>query len=335
MHIKFLKLLKCPITGSPLKLKVARQLNNGFINDGTLISANNKHVYPIINGIPRFVDKQLYSGSFGYEWHKWPKVQFESENIGKPMQGHTTKMFQKITRSKPTDIKGKYVVEFGCGSGRFLDLVKSWGAYAVGIDMSRAVDAARHNFANNPNILIVQGDVLNPPFRENSFDYGYSIGVLHHTPHPQKGLQALADLIKPAGRVACCVYPKGGFYDFPSVFWYRKIHNKLKQIFGAQIGISSALAYSYFSAYPIHYLYSIIRHIPYLGDKISMFLIKYLLIELPIRDPKWRILDTFDAITPYFASTHTYEELVSWFKQAKLKNITQTDWCATSVIATK
>ena len=31
------------------------------------------------------------------EWSRWPRVQFESENVGRPMQGHTTRMWERIT----------------------------------------------------------------------------------------------------------------------------------------------------------------------------------------------------------------------------------------------
>jgi hypothetical protein len=40
-----------------------------------------------------------------------------------------------------------------------------------------------------------------------------------------------------------------------------------------------------------------------------------------LRDRRWRVLDTFDAITPYYASTHTSGELRSWFEKADCTDI--------------
>ncbi len=43
--------------------------------------------YAIRNGIPRFVSDEGYSHNFGYQWNRWAKVQFENENVGRPMEG--------------------------------------------------------------------------------------------------------------------------------------------------------------------------------------------------------------------------------------------------------
>src|SRR3954452_10615301 len=115
------------------------------------------------------------------------------------MAGHTTRMWERITGITDDGVRGRMIVDFGCGPGRFLDVVRRKGAIAVGIDLSAAVDAARSNFANDPDVLIVQGDLFRPPLRAGSFDGGFSIGVLHHTPDPARGLAALAGLIKPDG----------------------------------------------------------------------------------------------------------------------------------------
>ena len=61
-----------------------------------------------------------------------------------------------------------------------------------GRDYNRAaVEVARCNFDGDPDTLVIQGDILHPPFRADSFDGGFTIGVLHHTPDPSAGLTAL------------------------------------------------------------------------------------------------------------------------------------------------
>src|SRR6266511_6148486 len=113
MHPRFTALLCCPKTGAELQLEAYSRFADGSIECGRLISAQGQHQYPIVNGIPRFVDQEPYTGSFGYEWQKWSRVQFEQENIGRPMAGHTTRMFEAITELTPADLNGKLVVEFG------------------------------------------------------------------------------------------------------------------------------------------------------------------------------------------------------------------------------
>ena len=244
MHPRFLDLLCCPATGEPLSLHAARTNRQGMVMDGTLRATGGRE-YPIVRGVPRFVSAEQYASSFGYEWTRWPRVQFESENRGRPMEGHTTRMWERITGTRDDDVRGKTVLDFGCGPGRFLDVVRRKGGVAVGIDLSAAVDAARKNFAADPDVLIVQGDLFQPPFRPGTFDGGFSIGVLHHTPDPGGGLSALADLVRPGGWVSCCVYPKDDFYDFPSVRRFREMHLKLRKIFGYRF----AMGYSHLAAH--------------------------------------------------------------------------------------
>ena len=335
MHPKFTALLRCPVTGSELELKADEFFKNGMVKSGILAARDGNEKYPVINGIPRFVAKEFYSGSFGYEWRKWPRVQFEAENAGRPMQGHTTKMFKAITQFNEKDLAGAYVVEFGCGPGRFLDVVRKCGSLAVGIDMSLAVEAARENFRDDENVLIVQGDILNPPFKKGVFDFGYTAGVLHHTPDPGLGLKKLAEVIKPAGRIACCVYSKKGFYNYPSVFMYRQIHRLASNLLGVAFSNKIALGYSYFAAYILYYIFAFTRKVPFIGLPIVYIIEKFFLVNLHIPDIRWRILDVFDAITPRYASTHTSEELQQWFEDAGCAQIQQSGWGDTSFVAIK
>lgn len=335
MHPKFVKILCCPKTGEELDLIINKRFKNGTIKNGLLVDKNKQNQYPILNGVPRFVDKEYYSSSFGYEWAKWPKVQFEPENIDKPMQGHTTRMFEKTTKFLEIDIKDKTVVEFGCGPGRFLDIIRKRGGTAIGIDMSLAVESARRNFKNDKNVLIVQGDILNSPFKENVFDCGYTIGVLHHTPNPARGLQELVKTVNWNGKIACCVYSKNGFYNYPSVRIYRKVYKFIYYLFGRGIATKMVIAYSYFASVVFYHLLKIIRKIPLVGGKIAYLIEKFLIVNLNIPDIRWRILDTFDAITPYRATAHTPEEVKQWFLSAGIRRIQQADWCNTSFIGIK
>lgn len=324
MNPKFLKFLCCPNTKLSLSVKIFEIFKNGNIKSGKLINSNNTFSYPIINGIPRFVNSQEYLSNFGFEWRKWSRIQFDSSNVGKIMQNHTNEMFSKITEFEESNIKGKYILEFGCGSGRFMDVVLKKGGFAIGIDMSSSVEIAYKNLQKNNNFLIVQGDILSPPFKKGVFDAAYSIGVLHHTPDPIKGFKNMANCIKKNGKIACCVYPKKGLYNFPSVKFYRKFFN-INNFFNKKL----ALIYSYFSSYFLYYILWIPNKIPLL-KKLIHLLEKYLIVNVKIPDRKWRLLDTYDAITPYYASTHTSAEIIKWFRTAGCVNVKNTQWDDTS-----
>ncbi len=330
MQARFVDILCCPKTGAALTLEVHEEFPGGSVKSGVLRSVSGENSYPIVRGIPRFIDEEFYSQSFGYEWRKWSRVQFESENVGRPMAGHTEKMFDAITGFTPELLRNKLVVEFGCGPGRFLDIVRRRGGIAVGIDMSVAVEPARENFKDDADVLIVQGDILNPPFRAGSFDAGYSIGVFHHTPDPARALKKLSAAIKANGLVACCVYPKGGLYDYPAVATFRRIHNAVRP----WLGNKPALAYSYFSAYVLYPVFSRLRKSAR-GARLVDYLENNMLVNVSIPDAKWRVLDVFDAITPLFASTHTSEEVESWFHNANCHSLSPRPWGPTVVVGIK
>jgi SAM-dependent methyltransferase/uncharacterized protein YbaR (Trm112 family) len=330
MHPKFLEILCCPQTGAELQLKVEEVFADGSIKSGSLTTVDGLYQYPIIKGVPRFVGKENYTNSFGYEWQKWSRVQFEAENAGGRMAGHTSRMFDAITGFSAADIRDKLVLEFGCGPGRFLDIVRRRGGIAVGIDMSIAVEPARENFAGDHDVLIVQGDVFQPPFKQGTFDLGYSIGVLHHTPDPARGLKSLAHVVKENGSIACCVYPKDEFYDFPSVAMYRRIHNSVKSIVGNKL----ALGYSYFAAHVLYHCFNAMRKIPKVRGTVPL-MEKYVFVNLSIPDARWRVLDVFDAITPFYASTHTPEDVRAWFEMAHCGHLMQRPWGTTAFVAVK
>lgn len=317
MNSIFLNLLVCPETKEEFDLEIKEKNPNGTIKTGSLISKSSKRIYPIINSIPRFVNEESYSNSFGYEWIKWPKVQFESNNINTPMEGETKTMFNRMAPFSEDELKNKLVIDYGCGPGRFIELARNEGATVVGIDLSIAVEAARKNFIDDKNVLIIQGDVLNPPFKENTFDCGYTIGVLHHTPNPQKGLEKLVEIVKKEHKVACAVYGE-------SLHIYsRDLTQRLRKFFSSRKSNFLALVYSYFSAYFLYYVLYILKRIPVIWKFAEKFE-RNNFIVLKHKSAKWRLLDTFDAITPYYASTHKDEELIEWFKTSGCNQIIKT-----------
>ena len=323
MHPRFLDILCCPETGDALTLHAEKVRPNAMVISGRLSTAAGRS-YPIVRGVPRFVGAERYASSFGYEWGRWPRVQFESENVGRPMAGHTTRMWERITAVADGQVDGKLIVDFGCGPGRFLDVVRRRGGTVVGIDLSAAVDAARQSFADDPDVLIVQGDLLKPPFPPGVFDGGFTIGVLHHTPDPAAGLAALAAILRPGGWAACCVYPHGDFYDFASVRRWRQIHRRMKTAYGYRL----ALAYSYFAAYVLTPLLIAARRFG-LTDAAN-YVERNWLVALRLKDPRWRVLDVFDAITPDIATTHTRQEVAQWMHAAGIAGVRPTAWCETS-----
>jgi SAM-dependent methyltransferase len=185
---------------------VCPKCGNGLSAAGTsLFTCSTGHSFPIVGGVPRFVDTEAYAESFGIEWKRFPRTQLDSYNGTKV----SLTRFKQLTGVDPADLKGKRVLDVGCGSGRFLELIAQSGAEAYGADLSAAVEVSRENLKQFANCSVVQADLFKLPFAEDRFDFIYSIGVLHHTPDPEAAFRGLVKHLKPGGRIAIWVYGLG------------------------------------------------------------------------------------------------------------------------------
>src|SRR4051812_18969980 len=87
---------------------------------------------------------------------------------------------------------GKKVLEVGFGAGTdFVQWLRA-GARASGIDLTpEALDNLSHRiqaYSLPAPEQIMVGDAENLSFESDSFDLGYSFGVLHHSPDTQKAI---------------------------------------------------------------------------------------------------------------------------------------------------
>jgi len=260
--------------------------------------------YPFVNGIYRFVDAQHYAGSFGFQWHLHAKTQLDTET-SRRSEG----AFRRRTGFRPEDLAGKLVLDVGCGMGRFAEVATRWGAHVVGIDLSLAAEVAARNLAERP-ASIFQADVFKLPFAPESFDYIYSIGVLHHTPNCEQAFKALPRLLKPDGRIAIWLYSSyNAWYKMSDV--YRKVTRRMP---------SRLLHTLCYGSIPLYGVHQVLRKIPGIGRPMSGAL-AYMVPMSFNRDPQWRVLDTFDWYSPWYQSKHTYEEVFRWFESCGLDDL--------------
>src|SRR6185295_17048420 len=83
-----------------------------------------------------------------------------------------------------------------------------YGAEVWAIDLGPAVEVASRNTASVGQAQVVQADLHKPPFALESFDFIYSIGVLHHLPDPEPAFRNLLRFLKPGGEIQIYLYWK-------------------------------------------------------------------------------------------------------------------------------
>lgn len=101
---------------------------------------------------------------------------------------------------------GSTVIDIGCGSGRFIKCLKGRYKTIAGVDPSDAIHVADKLLGKDENVQLVNGSTDNLPFPDDHFDFGYSLGVLHHIPDTQKALKDCIKKIKPGGYFLLYLY---------------------------------------------------------------------------------------------------------------------------------
>jgi len=113
---------------------------------------------------------------------------------------------------------GKRVLEVGFGAGTdFIQWLRA-GARASGIDLTpEALDNLTHRIEAYQlpapeQIMVADAEQL--PFESDSFDLGYSFGVLHHSPDTEKAIAELVRVVRPGGEIKLMLYNRHSIYVF-------------------------------------------------------------------------------------------------------------------------
>lgn len=122
------------------------------------------------------------------------------------------------------EVKGKNVLEIGCGNGADGVMFAINGADYTGVDLTQtAVDAAREHFellGLKGTFQIENAEQLS--FDDNTFDMIYSYGVLHHTYSPAKAVMEVYRVLKPDGKAVIMLYHKNSFNYYIRIMGYMR-----------------------------------------------------------------------------------------------------------------
>ena len=203
MKKRLLDYLACPSCGGSISLRSSPEEDGLEIMTGDLECTACQRTFAIRRGIPRFADlgkidegKQATAENFGWSWGR-----FSHDD-----ERYTEQFLAWIAPVHPDFFPGKLVVEGGCGKGRHTLRIARWEARdIVAVDLSEAVELAFESTRGMENAHVIQADIYHLPLKR-VFDYGFSIGVLHHLPDPRAGFQSVVSKVKPAGHVSAWVY---------------------------------------------------------------------------------------------------------------------------------
>jgi SAM-dependent methyltransferase len=265
--------------------------------------------YPIVRGIPRFVDADNYATSFGYQWNIHARTQLDS-HTGLPIS--RSRLFGVSGWSH--DLRGQTVLEAGSGAGRFTEVLLSTGADVYSFDFSSAVEANHRNNGDKPNLKLFQGDIFNIPLEEGAFDKVMCLGVLQHTPDPERAFHSLTRFVKPGGALAIDVYTRGFAAALQWKYLLRPITKRIpaQRLYGALERLVPKL---------IPAARFLRRHGGRAGARLVP-IIEYSHIGLGDElNAQWAVLDTFDMYSPAHDHPKSIADVTRWFSDAGFENV--------------
>jgi len=315
MKLYLLSVLACPVCQKELEFGSLKEFPRAHeeIKEGLLRCKSCGRAYPIVDSIPQLrLDPDMGSPSrtrvsFGWEWKRYPGSRDTDKGT-----------FLEETQTEPHQWKDKFVLDAGCGMGRYTMVALSLGAEVVAFDLSDSIHRLIPAVRENPKLHLVQGDLLYPPFKTTVFDVIYSQGVIHHTSNTRIAFNRISQLAKRDGLLSVWVYGTPGSYKSFStnplrskrkwlrsimpllwvLVWIRQIFSDILRVFTTRM--------------PVPLLYALCYPLTMLG---VIPIIKYFTFSV---DPvfKVRLIENFDWLAPPYQTKHTKEEFREWYASA-------------------
>lgn len=271
---------------------------------------------------------QVQSG-FGHKWTRqsWWGMEGESAKVMAewllPRYGwKSSRAYQQFMKTK------RVILDAGCGLGReTLRMAKANpDAFIIGLELSECVDEAAQHARKQGinNIQYIQADLTNPPFKNKTFEFIISEGVLHHTPDTKMALQSLARLLKLNGEIAFYVYrKKAPLREFADDY----IRNLVKDLPPEQAWKAlEPLTQLGKVLTEMKAIVKIPKTVDFLGIKAGKYdlqrLIYYTMFKCYWNDRlsfQENVHINFDWYYPQFAWRHTEEEIHQWLDKFKLE----------------
>ena len=249
-----------------------------------LTTSDRSRDWKVIDRIPRFVSDE-HLKSFGDQWTTYEVAHYEEDRA----------TFAAKTGMSVEQLAGLRILDAGCGGGRYSKICGEAGATVIGADHTRAVDKASKLCSHLKTVNFIQADLKHLPLEPASFDFVFSIGVMHHDANTRKVFDAVAQMVKPGGRYSVWLYRR-------NQWWQEAINSSLRSI---TTRLPAAILK------PFCHLGAILGGIPLINKTLNK------IINFSAH-PNYenRVCDTFDWWAPDYQYHHTAKELTTWFRDA-------------------
>ena len=259
---------------------------------------------------------------FGKEWSRFDQSALDPNELNAE--------FERYFKVFPWDELPPEATGFdlGCGSGRWARFVSERVGNLHCIDASdAALQVAQKNLSDRQNVEFHRASVDSIPLPDESMDFGYSLGVLHHVPDTGEALKSCVGKLKMGAPFL--VYLYYAFDDRPAWFraaWkasdvFRKGISRLP--FGAKKIVTDLIAATVY--FPAAITFALL-------EKAGMNVSGIPLSTYRRHSFYTMRTDSLDRFGTALEQRFTRNEIIEMMKSAGLKNIQLSDeepyWCA-------
>jgi ubiquinone/menaquinone biosynthesis C-methylase UbiE/uncharacterized protein YbaR (Trm112 family) len=314
--------LACPECRGEIEVAEVGEENALRILRGTLRCTSCAKRYPIEKGVPRLVkvaeDVAEVGRRFSFQWLSRWNGKFEGERCyGFNDDVYVGWVKGQLECRRPLT-PDAWLLDAGCGSGEKTRVLARHcpRQNVVGLDLAvESQEQAMAKFGDVPNLDYVQGNILEPPFKDRQFDAGMSIGMLHHTNDTRKAFARFRRMLTEQTTCVIWIYPtyrEGPEWRMP---YFSRDVITFGQGYRMPTGLLRFIAHS-----------MVIAFFPF----VQLFFWKsYRRIgrDLPffrVQDMTWterynaQVFHSFDTLLPRYQWRHTIQEVEGWFVEEGL-----------------
>ena len=138
---------------------------------------------------------------------------------------HDSEQIRNLDVVWPESLRGKSVVDVGCGAGSFLDSVRGLAAETIGVEPCEVYHEALKSQGHK--VYASLEDVLGE--REGLADLACCFSVIEHVPNPKNFIESIGRLLRPGGILHASTPNRddvlvGLLPDDYAKFFYRTVH---------------------------------------------------------------------------------------------------------------
>jgi ubiquinone/menaquinone biosynthesis C-methylase UbiE len=256
------------------------------------------------------IDKKTVE-DFGEEWNKYNQSSIPDEDLKKSWNQYFYMFsFEELSN----DSEG---FDMGCGSGRWAKFVANKVHLLNCIDPSeKALNVAKRNLSNFSNIRYFNASVNDNILKENSQDFGYCLGVLHHIPDTLEGIKACAKLLKKDAPFLLYLY-----YNFENRSFFFKLIWRLSDFIRKIISSLSPTTKIFITSIIAYLIYYPLARFASVSEKLGIDVSNFLLSDYRNKSFYFMRTDALDRFGTRLEKRFSKDEIQRMLQEAGFRDI--------------